>query len=206
MKKVLFRLSAILIMVVMMAGVILPITVVAECQHVWGEGVVTTPATHTSIGYKRYVCQECGKINVEQIDMEPHVWKIDEEDSKKKVCDCGATEYNMGAVDFYYSTIDGNKATLDGNAVYYKVDSAVDYKTNYKTDINDLPIQYVFTQKTGLSTLAIVGISVGGTVVVLVGGAALWWFVIKKKKKASEPVLWYDESSNSDNNDNDVTE
>ncbi len=64
----------------------------------WGEGVVTTPATHMSVGVKTFTCTDCGAARTESIPKitahEWSRWAVDptNEDGHMRTCPCGAVE------------------------------------------------------------------------------------------------------------------
>ena len=36
-------------------------------NHTWNAGEIVTPATHTTVGEKKYTCTECGEVKTEEI-------------------------------------------------------------------------------------------------------------------------------------------
>ena len=64
------------------------------CQHVYDEGVVTTPATCLATGEKKYTCTECGDVRTESIDMLAHNWTdwtSNDDGTHSRVCTNGDT-------------------------------------------------------------------------------------------------------------------
>ena len=49
-------------------------------NHVWNEGVITTPATETTEGIKTYTCTKCGQTKTSSIGKLDHVHTFDTED------------------------------------------------------------------------------------------------------------------------------
>ena len=70
---------------------------VEYAAHVWGEGVVTTEATHLTEGVKTYTCADCGETKTEAIaKVAAHTfgeWTKYNIHEHKKTCACGAVEY-----------------------------------------------------------------------------------------------------------------
>ena len=75
--------------------------------HVWGTGVVTTPATHTTTGIMTYTCTECGAKKTEPIPTTGvhsfGSWKKLNDSQHQRSCACGETEiadhnWNLGVV------------------------------------------------------------------------------------------------------------
>lgn len=54
----------------------------AEGDHSWDEGTVTTPATHTTDGVRKYTCTVCGKTRTEVIPMDASAHTFSETWSK----------------------------------------------------------------------------------------------------------------------------
>ena len=70
---------------------------VEYAAHNWNGGAVITPATHTTLGTKRYVCTDCGETKEKDISkLTGHtygVWEKHTEAQHKHTCACGNTEY-----------------------------------------------------------------------------------------------------------------
>lgn len=50
------------------------VNVVYICEHVWDEGVVTTPATCVATGIKTYTCTKCKEQKTEDLPLVEHTW------------------------------------------------------------------------------------------------------------------------------------
>ncbi len=66
-------------------------------NHTWDNGVVTTPATHTTVGIKTYTCSDCGETKTEEIAKTAEhthgAWEQYSMTQHKKVCECGNTVF-----------------------------------------------------------------------------------------------------------------
>ena len=75
--------------------------------HIWNDGVITSPATHTMFGIKTYTCLECGTIYTEAIEKftehNYRDWENHDSTKHKKICPCGDIQY----ADHFFS-IDNN--------------------------------------------------------------------------------------------------
>lgn len=64
--------------------------------HIWDEGEIITPATHTKDGKIMYTCQLCGTPNMEVIPKTTEhtfgAWEDIDETQHKRVCECGEEE------------------------------------------------------------------------------------------------------------------
>lgn len=66
-------------------------------NHKWDAGEVITPATHETVGEKKYTCTECGEVKTEEIPKKvDHVygeWEKHNEAQHKHLCKCGDVQY-----------------------------------------------------------------------------------------------------------------
>lgn len=66
-------------------------------DHIWNNGVVTTPPTHMADGVTTYTCTDCGATKTETIDNilahDYGTWCYHDEDQHKKICECGSAVY-----------------------------------------------------------------------------------------------------------------
>lgn len=62
-------------------------------DHNWDDGVITTPATHTTTGVKTYTCPDCSATKTETIEKTPEhshgSWVEDNDNTHSKTCECG---------------------------------------------------------------------------------------------------------------------
>ena len=67
------------------------------CVHDWGNGVITTPATHLAPGVKRFTCSKCSETKTEDIPKlaahEYGAWEKHSGAYHKHTCSCGEVEY-----------------------------------------------------------------------------------------------------------------
>ncbi len=83
---------------------------VITSEHLWNDGVVTTPATHLEFGEKQYECTLCDATKTVVVEKEPtHTfgdWQQSDSDQHVRICECGEKEY---AAHLY----DGGRVTVD---------------------------------------------------------------------------------------------
>lgn len=58
----------------------------SDCDHVWGEGVETTPATCTTKGVKTFTCSKCSATKTEEIEMKAHSFTVKVSDQVEPTC------------------------------------------------------------------------------------------------------------------------
>ena len=67
-------------------------------DHTWNAGEIVTPATHTTVGEKKYTCTECGATKVKEIaKTTAHAYGESEQHSEtqhKRTCECGDVKYS----------------------------------------------------------------------------------------------------------------
>lgn len=114
-----------------------------EEKHIWNDGSVTRPATHTEEGERTYICIVCGATKTEPIDKTAdHVygaWETENETSHRRTCPCGeiqhadhkwvkdeensydATLYSEGMNAFYCSDCGATKEETIDIPKYYTI-------------------------------------------------------------------------------------
>jgi len=142
-----------------------PCTNVEYADHDWNDGVITTPATHLTLGVKTFTCSDCSETKTEDVPKttahEYGEWTTIKEATtseaglREKGCACG-------------DKVSEEIPKLTTSA------SNTDLNSNQAGEPND-------TTDGGLGTGAVIGI-ISGSVVALSGGFALYWFVFRKKK------------------------
>ena len=67
-------------------------------DHAWNAGEIVTPATHTTVGEKKYTCTECGYTKSEEIAKTAgHEYGESEQHNEtqhKQTCECGDVKYS----------------------------------------------------------------------------------------------------------------
>ena len=78
-------------------------------DHTWNAGEVITPATHTTVGEKKYTCTECELTKIEEIP----VIEEDKPEDNPATSDAFAIMYMMMAFVCVITTVKKLKKTRD---------------------------------------------------------------------------------------------
>ena len=72
-------------------------------DHNWNSGVITTPATHTTLGVKTFTCSDCAETKTEDVPKltahEFGEWQKHNSSQHKRLCACGAEDFVFHAWD-----------------------------------------------------------------------------------------------------------
>ena len=102
------------------------------CEHAWGEGVETTPATCTEAGVKTYTCSKCGETKTEAVDALGH-------DYVDGVCSrCGAAAPTLTEYVLATELKDGDEVVIV-NADAKKAMSEDAVATKYRAGVDVVP-------------------------------------------------------------------
>lgn len=107
MKKMLFMLSAALMLTILAVGVTFTASAETSCDHAWDGGAITKKPTHTETGEKTFTCTECGLTKTEVVDKTTAhnfgACVMCDENQHQRTCECGKTivsshTWNLGVI------------------------------------------------------------------------------------------------------------
>ncbi|MBO5295831.1 MAG: leucine-rich repeat domain-containing protein [Clostridia bacterium] len=168
-------------------------------DHSWNSGVITTPATHLTIGVKTYTCTDCGETKTEDIPKltahSYYAWQKHDATQHKHVCACSAVEYeehnwNSGVITKKPTETEvGVKTFTCTDCGEIKTEEIAKTESN-PPSTNSSAGQANSANKDNssnakeesLGTGAVIGIVGGSVAVVGGGGFCLYWFVFRKKR------------------------